>query len=611
MPPLKPSDRSCVARAIVATLLAAVAFVAYRGIELNGFHFDDWHNILLNPALHLERLTLDGLVAAARGASLPDRPFASITFALDWWRGGGEHAAPFLVTNLVLHAATGIAVFAFLVQTLRRGEPGSPALRAIAAAGLAAAWWLAQPIHVQAVSYVVQRMAELAALFSVLCVWAYVRGRTAVRARVAWWALSLLCLALGALSKQNAWITPVLVLMAEFLVIRQQAELMRNRWDGWLLALPVILGVVGLTALLVDGPFSRWIQRSYEWRDFTLAERLLTQPKVVLFHVSQLLWPLPDRFSLEHDVEVVRSAASPEFWLPMSTVLAWIFGGFWLALRRDTRLAGFFVLWVPVTLLIESTFIPLELVFEHRMYLPSVGLAGLIALALARAPTRTGWLSPLMWGAVALATAFGIWSTQQRLPQWRTEISLLENSTKHAPRSVRVWNELGLKYLEAGNLELARRAIDRANEIEPRWGDGYPFVNRGVLLEAMGQPDKALAVYEETIRLFPRQVLGYNNRGLMRLRRGELELAIQDFDRATETDPAYAPAWTNRGTAYIQRGNTESALSDLEKAVRLSPRESIAWHYLANIYAAQGRNAEAAEARLRACRLGIAKDCAQ
>ena len=609
MPLTKTAESSLLPRAIVAVLLIAVTLAAYHGIEANSFHFDDWHNILLNPALQLDELTLTGLLDAARGASLPHRPIASITFAIDWWRGGGDRAAHFLVTNLVLHGATGMAVFAFLLQTLSKGVPDKAPLRTIAAAGLAAAWWLAQPIHVQAVSYVVQRMTELAALFSVLSIWAYVQGRTAPRGRTAWWALSLLCLMLGALSKQNAWISPALMLMAEFLVLRQHSDLMRNRLDKGLLALPAILGVLALAALLIDGPFSRWILRGYEWRDFTLTERLLTQPKVVLFHFSQLLWPLPDRFSLDHDIEIVRSAASPQFWLPMSAVLAWTLSGTWLALQRNARLAGFFVLWVPVTLLIESTVVPLELVFEHRMYLPSIGVAGLIALGLAWTPGRTHKLLLPAWATVAFVTAFGIWSTQQRLPHWRSEISLLENSTRHAPNSVRVWNELGLKYLEQGNLDLARQAIDRANQIEPRWGDGYPFVNRGVLLEAMGLRDQALAVYEETIRLFPNQVLGYNNRGLMHLRAGEFELAARDFDRAIETDPEYAPAWTNRGTTNYLRGRPEAALPDFEKAVRLSPRESIAWHYLASIYTTQGRQADAAVARLRACRLGIARDC--
>lgn len=605
---LKTPGSPIIFRAIVAALLAAVALAAYQGIESNGFHFDDWHNILLNPAIQLDQLTLRGLLDAARGASLPHRPVASITFAIDWWRGG-DGAAHFLATNLWLHIAAGIALFVLFLQSLLHTRFAASPGTALAAAGLAAAWWIAQPIHVQAVSYVVQRMTGLAALFSVLCVWAYIRGRTTQRLRPAWWALSLLCFILGLLSKQNAAIAPALVLMAEFLILRHRTDLLQNRRDYWLLALPGVLAAAVVAAVAIDGPFSRWILSSYEWRDFTLAERLLTQPKVVLFHVSQILWPLPGRFSLEHDVEIVRSAASPHFWLPFATILAWIAAGTRLALRRDTRLAGFFMLWIPVTLLIESSFIPLEQVFEHRMYLPSAGLAGLVALGLARSPAWRPPAPTLAWTAAAAATAFGIWSTQQRLPQWRTEITLLENSVKHAPRSVRAWNQLGIEYLEHGQIDLARKAIDRANEIEPRWGDGYPFVNRGVVLEAMGQTDKALAVYEETIRLFPRQVLGYNNRGLLRLRAGQPDLAIPDFDRAIEIDPEYAPAWTNRGTARFLQGRADAALSDLEKAVSLSPRESVAYHYLGRIYATQERKDDATRARQRACRLGVARDC--
>lgn len=606
--PLKTPGPTLILHAIVVTLLSVVTLLAYQGIQSNGFHFDDWHNILLNPALQLDRLTLRGLFDAAGGASLPHRPFASITFAIDWWRGG-DGPAHFLATNLAVHIVAGIAVFAFLFEAIQSDGDAQAPVTVIAAAGLASAWWLVQPVHVQAVSYVVQRMTELAALFSVLSVWAYIRGHTAPRRRLAWWGLSVLLFIPGALSKQNAWITPVLVLMAEFLVLRNRGELVRSRLDRWLLGLPAAGALLGVVALLVDGPVSQWILRGYEWRDFTLAERLLTQPKVVLFHMSQILWPLPDRFSLEHNVEVVRSAASWHFWLPLAVIAASTTAGAWLAFRRGTRIAGFFVLWIPVTLLIESTFIPLELIFEHRMYLPSVGIAGLIAVALTRSARHKQSLRLLPWAGTIVAILVAMWSTSEHLPHWRTEIALLENSTRHAPNSVRVWNQLGVEYLEHGQLDRARQAIERANAIEPRWGDGYPFVNRGVVLEAMGRIDDAMAVYEETIRIFPRQELGYNNRGLLHLRAGKTDLALQDFDRAIAVKPEYAPAWTNRGTARYFMGDSLTALGDFEKATALSPRERIAFHYQARIYQSLGRDDEAAAARSRACRLGIAGDC--
>lgn len=592
-----------------ALFLTIAVLLAYHGIEMNGFHFDDWHNILLNASIHMEDFSIGGLLEAARGASLPHRPVASVTFAIDWWRGG-DKAAPFLVTNLALHVLASWAVLALLAGVLREADAGWSRTRILLAATAAAGWWAVQPIHVQAVSYIVQRMTELAALFSVLCVGAYLRGRLLQGAKCwLWGGVSLCFFILAALSKQNAFITPGLVLLAEFLVLRHNAPLIQRAGERWLIGLIAILLLAGALAVAIGGPATEWIFRGYEWRDFTLAERLLTQPKVVAFHVSQILWPTPGRFSLEHDIATVRSLASTEFWLPLAAIVAWSGGGLWLATHRGTRIVGFFMLWVPVTLAIESTFIPLEMVFEHRMYLPSVGFAGLIAVGLMYSLHWPLTRAAPAWALLAGAMVFGMWSTTQRIPEWRTEISLYENAVRHAPNSVRAWNQLGLEYLQANRHEMALQAINRANEIEPRWGDGYPFLNRGVVFDAMGQTERARAVYEETIRSFPKQVLGYNNLGLLYLRAGQLDLAMQLFDRAVTVDPEYAGAWTNRGTANFQRGDLGRALSDFEKAIALSPRESIAFHYLARIYRANGRAADATRARTHACRLGVAADC--
>lgn len=610
-PPVTARDLKLQGQLVVLAagiVLAATILFAYRDIGLNGFHFDDWPNIFDNASVQMTQFSLKGLLDAARGSFLPHRPVPSISFAIDWWRGNGT-PAPFLLTNLALHVFTGWAVLALLLQTaILVREDGRADVRTILAAGAAAAWWALQPIHVQAVSYAVQRMTVLAALFALICVWAYLRARIAGgTAKIAWAALSFTSLALAALSKENAWITPALVLMAEFLVLRHNKPLVRHNAERLLLALPGLAALVALADIALDGPLSRWGLSGYANRDFTLGERLLTQPKVVLFHVSQILWPLPGRFSLEHDVEIIRSAASWQFWLPLLVILGWCSAGVRFALQPGSRIAGFFMLWIPVTLLIESSVIPLEMIFEHRMYLPSVGIAGLIALAGSQRSSPS--LSVAACSLAAVAALFAMWSTQERLPQWRTAISLLENSTRHAPDSVRVWNQLGREYLGGGRPDLALAAISRANAIDPTWGDGFPFVNRGVVLEAMGQTGEASAIYEETIRRFPKQVLGYNNRGLLRLRSGHLESAIQDFDRAIAIDPKYAQCWTNRGTARFLRGDMDAAMADFEKATELSPRESVAFDYLGRIYEARGRTADAAAARDHACRLGIARNC--
>lgn len=529
--------------ALAAAVLAAALALAYWGIQHNAFHFDDWPNILDNPSLHMTQFGVGALIEAARGSLLPFRPVASITFAIDWWRGNGA-PAPFLITNLVLHILTAWAVLALLRRTA-----GGTARPALLAGALAALWWAAQPIHVQAVSYVVQRMTELAALFSVLCLWAWIKARTPGSRPLPWLAVSLTCLALAALSKENAWITPLLVLMAEFLVLRPQGPLVRSRLDRVLLTLPVLAALAALADIALDGPLSRWALYGYGGRDFTLVERVLTQPKVVLFHVSQILWPLPGRFSLEHDAAIVRSVTDWQFLAPLGAILAWCGLGLRLAATPHRRVAAFFMLWVPVTLLIESSVVPLELVFEHRMYLPAVGFAGLLAIGIRHALER-GATRPLTLGATALVAAhtlLALGATHHRIPQWRSEAALYEQATRVAPNSHRAWNHLGIALLG-----------QRRGEVVP--------------------PERYAR-------------------------------ALQAFGRAIELAPAYPAPWTNRGVARYMQGDVAGALEDLRRAIALSPREAAAQHYLAEIYTGLGRLPEARLARKRACALGVAADC--
>ncbi|BAL22700.1 tetratricopeptide repeat protein [Azoarcus sp. KH32C] len=532
--------------AVACVALSLAVIVTYHGMERNGFHFDDWPNILQLQAIKLSTLSLSGLIEAGRHAFLPLRPLPSITFALDWWRGNGA-AAPFLVTNLALHVLTTCAVWSLLRQVQLMANGGSlPPPPLLAAAG-ATLWWALQPIHVQAVSYIVQRMTILAALFTLTAATSYLKARGNTRQPFLWLACSVISLLLAATSKENAWIAPLLLLMTEFLIVRSDGPLIRSRFDRALIALPLVGTLFILIDLLAQGPISHWALRGYETRSFTLGDRLLTQPKVVLFHISQLLWPLPDRFSLEHDVQIVHSAASLAFWLPALVITAWCGVALKLAYGRMHRISAFWMLWIPATLVIESSFVPLEMVFEHRMYLPSVGFAGLVAQGLA----RTGSWHPrgraVAWTVLATFALLSMWSTNERIPQWRTETTLYEQAVKVAPHSARAWNYLGISLLS-----------QRRNEqVSP---------------EHYAQ-------------------------------------ALDAFSRAIELDARYAAPWTNRGVAHWVHGEADAAQHDLETAISLSDKDSAAFHYLFEIYQAAGRPEDARWARHRACFLGVRNDC--
>jgi hypothetical protein len=381
-------------------------------VRANEFHFDDHRNIVDYGPVRMEQPSGKALLDAFANPKLQYRNFPSLTFAVDWWRGGGE-ARAFLQTNVFLHALTALAVFAFAYRLLCRLQTENRRT-VLLAAFCVALLWAVHPINSQAVNLIVQRMAILATLFVLLSLTCYLEARRADSTRhIAWYAAAALFGVLGAFSKENAWILPLLVLAVEYGVVRHGQVLVQNKLDVLLLALPFVgLALVATDLALGSGPVSNSFLSGYETRSFSMEERLLTQPRVIFFYLSLVLWPLPGRFSLEHDFAVSTSLLGPPTTLLSLLGIAVLI---FTALRRlfvrpQTRLLGFLLLWPAMTLVIESSFIPLELIFEHRMYMPMVGLAvlagaGLLALCHRLPKYAPGFIGVLLVIALALSVS--------------------------------------------------------------------------------------------------------------------------------------------------------------------------------------------------------------
>jgi Tfp pilus assembly protein PilF len=540
-----------------AALLLLVGLV-YRDAPDNVFHFDDAPNILDWAPIHITELTPGNLINAALEAAIPNRPLPNATFAFDWWRGGGD-PRPFQWTNLVIHGAVALSVYLLLALALRRLDYRWGA--AVGAAVLCTAIWAVHPIQVQAVTYVVQRMASMAALFSLLAVAFYILGRTTERPgpRGGYFILAGLAMLLGFASKENTVVVPFLLLLAEYGLVRQGRDLIRSRLDVLLLLLPImVLAWVVADILSGGGPLTERFVNGYKFRSFTLEERLLTQPRVIAFHFSQIFWPLPGRFSLEHEF-----ASSTGLFSPPSTafclagVVLWCAAGLRALLHVRWRVAGFFLLWVPATLAVESTFIPLEMVFEHRMYLPSVGLAGLLALAAAWCLERAGRLRPsatvVLAGLVIVLAA----ATILRVPVWSSELGLARNSLEHAPNSARAWTSVGWALKNLGRWDEAEVHLRRALELDPR----QPAALHFLAIRAMDEGN--LEEAEDLIaRRLRRGFINHyilNTVGELRLKQGRVAEAVAYFQRAIALDykvPAYR--W-NLALAFERAGNCRQA----------------------------------------------------
>jgi hypothetical protein len=528
-------------------------YIGYRSATENSFHFDDRQNIEEVNAIHMSKFSMSGLVYAAQNSALSTRPLPSATFAVDWWRGSGRPAA-FIQTNVVMHALAGIACFSLLAMIFRIAGHGREA--SLLAGAIGAALWVAHPIQVQAVTYAVQRMTLMAALFVMLSMIAFLKARTGQRYRLVWWVLCILCILGGAISKENAWMAPVFLLLLEFGVVRHGDSFFRKKkLDLVLLTMPVLVAIfVVVDVASGTGPFSSFLN-TYEHRDFTVWERLLTQPRVIAFHLSQVFWPLSERFSIAHDFVI-----STTMFQPPSTVLvtagavAWVIGGVALLAVPRFRVAGFFVLFFPIALVPESSIIPLEMVFEHRMYLPSIALAGLLGYSCLMLMGRgTNWQRGIGITSVLVVVALLALATDTTVARWKDDLTLWTHALGHAPNDARVHDNLSQAYREADRMTEALSHARRAVELDPTMVTGAH--NLGRLLHASGERREAYAMFMRALELLPGYGPAHFSLGVMYVEAGLLDEARAEFLSALAYNPSHAQA--KMFLQYVERGRKQ------------------------------------------------------
>jgi protein O-mannosyl-transferase len=344
---------------------------AVYGAGLRGnFLFDDVAAIVNNPLLRELDGSWQSLVAAATsGDSSPlGRPLSMVTFALNF-SFFGESAFSFKLVNLLIHLVDGMLVCVLARQLLRALGSRTETDQSLLPALLVAAIWLLHPINLTPVLLVVQRMTSLSALFvlAALVLYLYGRRRGDKQGLIAISGALLVCWPAAILSKETGLLLPVYVFLCEWLILGTFRSMpARRQW----LAISVTGG------LLVAMCWVEWkfINAGYSVRDFGLAERLMTEPRVLWVYVGQLVLPTPASFALFHD----DIAISRGLWDPPQTlfaIAAWI-AVTALAFRWRMRypLAAFAVFWFLGSHLLESTVLPLEIAYEHRNYIASIGI---------------------------------------------------------------------------------------------------------------------------------------------------------------------------------------------------------------------------------------------
>lgn len=434
--------------------------------------------LLLDDNVNLEDISryLEGQKTAAtvigdnHSGSL-GRPVSMATFILDaqLWGNSTWHAKR---TNLFIHLASGTLVLLLFWFLLRR----TPQLQQNAGkiAILLAAVWLLMPLHVSTVLYLIQRMAQLSTFFILAGLCFFVLSREAIERNQRWSALALWIgvpafTAIGAFSKENAVLLPLMALIVELVWFRPADGRRRPKTVLFFfllfLALPMLAGVL----LLLHQPGNLL---NYTYRDFSLYERLLTQSRVLWDYVLAAVHPQPSNLGLFQDYYTTSTGLLK----PPITLLAigaWL-GVVFLAWRWRKRVPAFsggIGLFLTAHAM-ESGIFPLEIYFEHRNYLPSVGLllaiSGLIGELIKHLPTpsrafrATGAALAILIPAIFAAATFG------RVQAWSTADSFYAQQLEHHSESPRLHSYLLGFALNRGDFFSAMTHIKAAEQLFQR-----------------------------------------------------------------------------------------------------------------------------------------------
>jgi tetratricopeptide (TPR) repeat protein len=551
---------------LLLSLLAVVVILIYADTLTTPFIFDDLVNIHDNPHIRVPALSLKNLAWAGFNSPIGSRPVANISFALNYYFNG-YNLVGYHVVNILIHTACGIFLYFLAKATLQ-----TPALRSrYEKFGwipfLTVFIWLVHPLQTQSVTYIVQRMNSMAAMFYVLSMLFYVKFRmsTASRAR---WALMAGCVTTAVLAfgtKEISATLPLFVILYEWYFFQELSVQWIKRNFFILGGVFLLFTVIALVYLDFD-PVAR-ILRGYRVRDFTPMQRVLTEFRVVVFYISLLLWPNPSRLNLDHDFALSYSLLNPATTLiSITTIMALI--TFACLIARKEPLLSFGIIWFFGNLIIESSIIGLELVFEHRNYLPTM----FVILAIVSLAFR--YLKHVLPAAIALSLVGALFCgwTFERNKVWADEITLYRDSAAKSPAKARSHNNLGAALSRQNRVKEAIEKFQTALTINPQFSDAH--YNLGYALARTENLDEGILHFREAVRVEPKRVKYLNNLGAALILKGDYSEAVDHFKTALKTNPSDADVHNNIGLAYKKRGQPDAAMQHFSRAVVLDPRQA-------------------------------------
>lgn len=600
-------------------VVIALGTVIYSNTWHVPFVLDDIHSIVQNEARHTIKWSLP--------AWLNTRAVSYFTLDVNYSWGGlaveGYHAI-----NVIIHITTSIIVAIFIYLAARHTYPSmvwrygkitidNHWLLAFTGGLL----FLTHPIQTQSVNYIVQRMVLLTAMFYIGALTAYWFYRTSQKRLVAvgWAAVSLGSSVLAMHTKEIAITLPVAVVLVEYIFFSNTWRKLIRRW--WLL-LPWLITALIIPAYLLEVKslfihdaelpvyayddnildkvnLTRIDAVSVETPDITRGTYFVTQWSVITTYLRLIVWPVG--LNIDHDIPWQDSWFNVKSLSSLTIILVIVGAGVWLKWRRKVFGAAGIALFF-IALSVESSVIPIkDNIFEHRLYLPMIGVAFIavegLAWCIAKANRPGGWAETGMRriGVAIILMLFIFGSlTYARNGVWASALTLWSDAAEKSPKKARPLNNLGLAWEEKGRMEDAEKVYRQA--LVYNSDNVEVLVNLGALLGKTNRTGEALVILKRAVEIKPELTSGYVNLGNVYLMRKDFKAAEEEYRQVLARQANQAGTWASLGDALLGQGRNDDAIEAFEKAVQLDQTQASWFNRLGALQAMEGRYDEAGAA---------------
>ncbi|MGE5615107.1 MAG: tetratricopeptide repeat protein [Bacillota bacterium] len=561
-------------------IVAIAAGIAYCNSFVVPFHLDDFGSISNNYAIHrlfnfpeLWKFYANRIILYIT---------LSINYAIHGTAVEGYHAV-----NLFIHIVNGCLFYTILKKLLSlQYFKGKDLSRYRYAVSLAAAMlFVSHPIQVNAVTYIVQRTASLAACFYMSAILFYINYRIFDK----WHYLlsTVLFTIMAMFTKENTATIPFMLLFTELMFFLGYKKTSRIKMAGVFIFLFATIPIIPATNIFFKG--YNMSDPNQAFKASTSMDRFqyfYTQLNVILHYIRLLFIPIGQNFDYSDDYPLSVAIWENYSYVSLAVLLVIVFFGIY-ALKRN-RLVSYGIAWFFIALAVESSFISIkDVYFEHRVYLPCAGfiifLAGMSAwvkkdpgafmtvenrLVHVQKGASLRMANPAVIFVALSAVLFPVYAglTVYRNYIYSDTIRLWSDVTAKAPASDRAHSSLATGYLNAyDEKEKNTEYLDLA-EIE----------------------------FKKAISLNNGNSTAHTNLSKVYLLKGDYQKCIKEAKRALQiSNSEYAQF--NMGSALKNLGRTDEALKAFLKGYSYNKHSSFILKALGDIYYETGDYANAAK----------------